>query len=770
MDDTGFHKGRLQGGSSKTLTGAVGGPRVLLRRLREVMASPAPPDRRLDAVVRLIAANMVSEVCSIYVARGGEILELFATEGLKKEAVHKTRLRFHEGLVGEIAATGTPLNLSNAQTHPKFVYKPETGEEVYQSLLGVPILRAGRVVGVLVVQNRTQRHYSEEEAEALQTVAMVLAELVGSSELVRPEEVSATLERAATPSFEVLTLAEGIAIGRAVLHEPIIEIHDHVARDPDEEIERLNRAFAGLHQQIDRLMSAEDMKSGEHREILDVYKMFASDRGWQQRIHDAIASGLTAEAAVERVQIENRARLQKTSDAYLRERLGDLDDLSNRLNRHLAGKLGTAASDSLPDDAIVLARSMGPAELLEYDRSKLRGVILQDGSAMAHVTIVARALGIPLVGQAGDVVNRITSDELVVIDGDAGWIYISPSAEIVQSYQETVAARTERTAQYEALRDAPSTTVDGTEIELLMNAGLGIDLPQLERTGAKGIGLFRTEFQFMVGAQMPRLETQIEYYSQVLQAAEDRPVVFRTLDIGGDKPVSFMARDEEENPALGWRAIRVALDRPALLRYQIRALLEAAVGRGLNVMFPMIAELAEYRAARAIVDKEIERRQRMGLDLPTKVRIGTMVEVPSLAWHLEPLLAHVDFISIGSNDLMQFFFAADRGNPKVGSRYDLLSPPALSLFHHIISTAHRHGVPVTFCGELGGKTLEAMALIGLGLRRLSISSASIGPVKMMVRSLTLGSLETYMKDLLLLGDRSVRGRLMAYAHDHGVVL
>lgn len=753
------------------MTATIGGPRVLLRRLREVMASAAPTDIRLDQVVRLIAANMVSEVCSIYVARGGEVLELFATEGLKKEAVHQTRLRFREGLVGEIAATGAPLNLSNAQAHPKFVYRPETGEEIFHSLLGAPILRSGRVIGVLVVQNRTQRHYSDEEAEALQTVAMVIAELVSSSDIVKPEELAtSTLERAATPSFEVMALAEGIAIGHAVFHEPIIEIQNHVAQDLDHERERLANAFESLHQQIDALMGAEDMKSGEHREILDVYKMFASDNGWRKRILEAVESGLTAEAAVERVQVENRNRLQNTPDPYLRERLSDLDDLSNRLIRHLIGQGDTSAAGNLPDDAIILARSMGPADLLEYDRSKLRGVILQEGSTTSHVTIVARALGIPLVGQAGGVIERVAEGEQLVIDADAGWIYISPTADVFQSYQETIIARSERFEQYAALRDEPAVTLDGVEIDLFMNAGLAIDLPHLETSGAKGIGLFRTEFQFMVGAQMPRLDTQIQHYSEVLEAAGDRPVVFRTLDIGGDKPVAFMVQEAEENPALGWRAIRVALDRPALLRYQLRALITAGAGRSINIMFPMITDVSEFRAARAIVDKELNRRRNLGLELPAAVKIGSMVEVPALAWQLESLMKYVDFISIGSNDLLQFFFAADRGNPRVTSRYDVLSPPALSFLQHVTSICHKHDVPVTFCGELAGRPLEAMTLVGLGLRRLSVSPASIGPIKMMLRSLKLAELQSYLPDLLKLSERSVRARLTAFAHDHGVIL
>lgn len=749
----------------------TGGPRILLRRLRETMASAASAEKRLDEVTRLIAANMVAEVCSIYIARGGEVLELFATEGLKKEAVHQTRLRFREGLVGEIAASGLPLNLSDAQAHPSFVYKPETGEEIFHSLLGVPILRTGRVIGVLVVQNRTRRHYTEEEAEALQTVAMVIAEFVASGELVSPSEApAATLERAATPSFEVTPLAEGIAIGRAVLHEPIVEIKAHIAQDPDVERARLDQAFIALHAQLEEMASAQDMAVGEHREIFDVYRMLAADEGWRRRIADAIEGGLTAEAAVERVQVENRSRLMRTLDPYLRERLADFDDLSNRLVRHLVGKGATSASEVLPDDAVILARAMGPAELLEYDRSKLKAVVLKEGSNTAHVTIVARALGIPLVGNAGDVIDRIASGEQIIVDGEAGWIYISPASEIIQSYQHTIAARAARVEAYAALKDTPAVTVDGVDIELSVNAGLTLDMPHLAATGAAGIGLFRTEFQFMVSAQMPKLDTQTVFYKQILDAAGARPVVFRTLDIGGDKPVAFLARDAEENPAMGWRAIRVALDRPVLLRYQLRALLEAAAGRSLNLMFPMVTEVAEFVAARAILEKEVARRRELGKELPQSLRVGCMIEVPALAWQLDRLLPLVDFVSLGSNDLMQFFFATDRSNPKVAGRYDLLSPAAMGFIKYIVAVCERHGKPVTLCGELGGKTLEAMTLIGLGLRRLSVSPASIGPIKVMVRSLRLGVLTAYLDHILQLSDHSLRGRLTDFARDHGVIL
>jgi phosphotransferase system enzyme I (PtsP) len=747
------------------------GPRLLLKKLREVMAGQSSAQKRLDQVVRLIASNMVAEVCSVYLVRAGEILELFATEGLHPEAVHQTRLRFGEGLTGVIAASAQPLSLSDAKAHPKFAYRSETGEEIYMSFLGVPILRAGKVIGVLTVQNKTRRQYSEEEAEALQTIAMVLAELVGSGELINPEELNeATLERAATPCFEGVTFADGISVGIAVLHEAAVQITHHVSEDTETERQRLKDGLKGLHDQIDQLLSAEDMGGGEHRDILDVYRMFAEDTGWQNKIQEAIETGLTAEAAVERVQIENRSRMASIQDPYIRERLSDLDDLSNRLIRHLVGRPETAAGERLPENAILIARSLGPAELLEYDRSRLKGVVLQDGSQTAHVTIVARALGIPLVGQLGGVLSRIGAGETIIVDGERGMVHVSPAPEVLQSYQENIQARSQRLATYAALRDAPAITKDGVEIELLINAGLAIDLPNLDKTGAAGIGLFRTEFQFMVSSALPKLETQTEFYTSVLDAAGARPVVFRTLDIGGDKKVAFMEQEAEENPAMGWRAVRVALDRPALLRYQLRALLQAAAGRELRVMFPMVADVSEFRAAHEIGKREIERFARTGRTLPSKILFGSMLEVPSIVWQLEKLLPFVDFLSIGSNDLMQFFFAADRGNPKLSGRYDVLSPGALTLIKSIVDTCARGDVPLTLCGEMGAKPLEAMALCGLGLRRISISPSSIGPVKTMIRSLNVSAFRPYLLSLLDGNSPTLRGKLLTFAQDHEIAL
>ncbi len=752
------------------MTPVSNAPRQLLRRLHRIMAGAGSAEQRLTEVVRLVASNMIAEVCSVYFMRGGEILELFATEGLKESAVHNTRLRAGEGLVGHIAATGLPLNLSNAQKHPKFVYRAETGEEIYHSLMGVPILRAGKVVGVLVIQNKTQRQYMQEEKESLQTVAMVMAELVASGDLFDPLELQeATLERAATSRFEGVVFAEGMAEGVAIFHEPKIEVIKHLTDNIPQEKTRLAAALMALQEQIEEMMSAEDVRhQGEHQEILDVYMLFAKDKGWKSKIEAIIDTGLTAEAAVEKVQLNNRARMQKMTDPYLRERLSDLDDLANRLNRHLMGIVGTAASENLPDKVILIAQNMGPADLLDYDREKLCGVILQDGSQTAHVSIVARALGIPMVGQVGEAVLTVAESERVIVNGVEGIVYFSPPTEVLQSYQESIESRNAMLAEYDALRDLPAKTLDGVDVELLVNAGLSIDIEGLKRTGATGVGLFRTEFQFMVSASLPRVGPQAEFYREILESADGKPVVFRTLDIGGDKPVSFLKRDDEANPALGWRAIRIAFDRPALLRYQVRALLKAAEGRELSIMFPMISDVSEFKMAREILDKEITRQKKRNSPLPKKIRVGTMLEVPALIWQLDNLLPLLDFISIGSNDLMQFFFACDRENPKLAGRYDPISPPALKMLKSIVDKCNDYKVPITLCGEIGGKPVTALALLAIGFRRLSIAPASVGPVKMMIRSLDLAGVEDYMAGLLSRSDHSLRGLLIAFAKDHGI--
>jgi len=753
------------------MRGALGGPRVLLRRLREVMAEPVSAQERLDKIVVLIAANMVAEVCSFYVLRVDSTLELYATEGLNRGAVHRTVLRADEGLVGLVASRATAINLSNAQAHPAFSYRPETGEESYHSFLGVPILRAGNTLGVLVVQNRARRTYSEEEVEALQTTAMVLAEMIASGELSALAQPGA--EPAAQRSLHLkgMALSEGIALGHVVLHEPRVVITNYIADDIPKELKRLESAIESLRSQLDELLEHGDMvDGGEHRDVLEAYRMFAHDRGWAHKLEEAVMTGLTAEAAVERVQSDTRARMLRQTDPYLRERLHDLDDLANRLMRQITGRGHAPPRENLPENAIIVARSMGPAALLDYDRKRLRGLVLEEGGPQSHVAIVARALGIAAVGEIDNATGMVDPGDAIIVDGSAGDMHLRPLPDMEAAYAERVRLRARRQQQYQALRDQPCVTKDGKEITLMINAGLSVDLPHIVDTGAAGIGLFRTELQFMVAPNFPRASEQYALYRAVLEAADDKPVTFRTLDIGGDKVLPYMRNIEEENPALGWRAIRLGLDRPALLRTQLRALLRAAGGRALRIMFPMIATVAEFDQARELVERELTHLRRHGHKLPDEVEVGSMVEVPSLLYQLDELLEHADFLSVGSNDLVQFLYAVDRGNPRVAGRFDPLSAPVLRALRDIADKGRQHGKPVTLCGELASQPLGALALAGIGYRSLSLTPSAVGPVKAMLVELDCDKTAAFLGPLIerAAGSASVRGQLEAFAADNGL--
>ena len=745
------------------------GSRRLMRLLRDLMKGSGSSQTRLDRVVELIAQDIVAEVCSIYVMRGGEVLELFASKGLKPAAVHKTRMRVNQGLVGLIAAQARPVALADAQSHPNFAYFPETGEEVYQSLMGVPIMRGGRVFGVLVVQNRTQRTYTEEEVEALETVAMVLAELLAGDRLLDLTAGAPGSAAGAMPArLSGMVLNEGLAIGTVVPHQRGIVITQVVAEDPDAEVVRLEAALGEMREALDVMLARSEVaRDGEHREVLETYRMFADDRGWLRRMHDAVLSGLTAEAAVQKIQNETRARMAAIKDTYLRARLADLDDLGNRLLHHLL-RLEDKRDEALPEDLVLVAGDLGPAELLDYDQSRLRAVILEHGAPTSHVAIVARALQIPMIGRCTGITTEVREGDRVIVDGETGQVLLRPSEAVRAGFVESMAAKEREQEAFRAVRELPSVSRDGTAVSLLINAGLMIDLSHLEEGGAEGIGLYRTEVPFMIRDSLPDVATQTEIYSRILDVAAGKEVVFRTLDVGGDKVLPYWRGHDEENPAMGWRALRIGLDRPALLRRQLRALLHAAAGRSLSVMFPMVSDVAEFEAAKALLQREVDREKAFGDRLPAEIRVGAMLEVPALALQLPQLLPRCDFVSLGTNDLVQFLFAADRGNPRLARRYDTLSPAVLTFIREIARQAVAHNTPLTACGEMAGRPLEAMALIGCGLRRLSMAPQAVDQVKTMLRSLEVSPLQDCINQLLTLPDHSIREQLRSYASDRDI--
>jgi phosphotransferase system enzyme I (PtsP) len=751
---------------------AIGGPRVLLRQLRETMAEPLASQDRLDKIVNLIAENMQADVCSFYVLRDDGALELFATYGLKRESVHMTTLRLGEGLVGLIAAQAEPLRLEDAPSHPAFAYRPETGEDPFKAFLGVPVLRAGQTLGVLVVQNRDHRVYGEDETEALLTTATILAEMIATSEfdaLIKPGQ-DIDLRRPRT--IQGISFSEGIALGQVVLHDPRVVVTNFIAEDTAQETKRLDDALATMRLSIDDMLSHGDLATGEHRDILETYRMFANDRGWVDRLEEAIENGLTAEAAVERVQNDTRARMLRSTDPYIRERLHDFDDLANRLLRVLTGDGTTTRTRELPENAILVARNMGPAELLEYDRSRLRAIVLEEGGATAHVAIVARSLGLVAVGQADNIVSISENGDDIIVDGPAGTVHLRPTPELEQNYVDKVRLGAKRRAHYLELRNKPAITRDGVTVTLLHNSGLVADLPMLDDTGAEGVGLFRTELQFMIASRLPKVQEQIGLYREAIRISAGRPIVFRLLDVGGDKVIPYLRSAPEENPAMGFRSLRLALDRPGLLRTQVRALLTAAEGGPMKILVPMVTETSEFIETKRVVKLELERLIRAGVTPPSRLEIGAMIEVPSLLFELDHVLPEADFVSIGSNDLIMFLNAADRTNARVNKAYDPIGLPRLRALRHIVDMAKRYGVPITMCGELAGRTVEALALLAIGMTRLSMSPPAIGPIKEMVLGMELKPIQAAVAAALSEGQSGVgiRDLLMDLAQKQGLVV
>lgn len=748
------------------------GPRLLLRRMREIMAGSGTAQERLDQVVSSIASNMVAEVCSVYLVRPGDLLELYATEGLSRESVHKIIFRMGEGIVGVIAAKNSPMRLANAREHPAFAYRPETGEDRYHSMMGVPIVRDGIVIGVLVVQNRTKREYIDDEEEALQTVAMVLAEMVTTSILHDETDAIPAVSQYQLPHrLEGIVLAEGLGQGIVVHHNAKIEVQKIVSYDLQGERARLTTGLEEMGAQLEAMLDAGSMSThGEHTEVLEAYAMFAQDQSWRGKLFEAVDSGLTAEAAVMRVQFDMRARMSTISDPYIRERLQDMEDLANRLLRHLVGQ--PQIQTTLDQDVILVARHMGPAELLDYDHKKVQGVILEEGSPTAHVAVVARALGIPVIGGIRDIDEHLRTNDPVLLDCEQGQVFVRPTPDVTDAFMLSVTAKETRRAQFAGLREKISLTKDGKFVELNVNAGLLIDVTQMQDVGADGIGLYRTELPFMVRSTFPDVGSQKDLYMNVLREASGKPVAFRTLDVGGDKVLPYFRAGHEENPAMGWRAVRIGLDRPRLLRHQLRALLQAAAEckSELHIMFPMIANVAELLQVKNLLKEECAFIEARGHTLPKRVKVGTMLEVPGLLFQLDTLLPQIDFLSIGSNDLLQFLYAADRGNPDMSNRYDPLSPGVLRLLRDVVAQCQKAQVSVSLCGEMAGRPLDAMALIACGFRRLSMSPVSVGPVKLMLRSMNVDSVRGYVDKLIELPDHSVRNRLRNFAQDHGIVI
>lgn len=747
-------------------------PARLLRRLREVLGGAnIGAQEKLERIVKIVSAEMRSEVCSVYVKTKGNVLILFATEGLNPLAVQFTRLRVGEGVIGDVAQNARPLVISDIRNHPNFAYRPETGEDPFHGFLGVPIFRSGKVIGVIAVQSSMKRLYDYSEIDLLQTISMIIAELISSREFSSLDQLGSS-DAVSWMSTELsgLSLNMGIAQGIAVFHQTFPLYSRKTAANIYREKRRLQRGLALMQASLKQLFSRQDLEAvGEHHEVFEVYNMLAFDRGWQHRLNQAIEKGLSAEAAVDHVLSDMKTLMTSTDDKFWGARVADFEDLSHRLQHFLGGQFQRPSTLAANDDKIILvARSMGPAELLDYDPGAVAGVILEEGHQAAHVSIVARALDIPVIARIPGLLLRIEPGDQLLMDGGAGTIIVRPGSKIISSYEAKMKRKQVLNLKVKAILDQPSLTKDGEKISLGINAGLPMDMDRLEELGADSIGLYRTEIPFMLESSLPGVEAQKKLYKEIFAKAKGKPVIFRTLDIGGDKLLPYLEMPEAENPAMGWRAIRISLDRPALFRNQIRALLQAAVGETLSIMVPMVTTAHEFKKVKKIIDLEVKWSRSRDIPIAENLRIGAMMEVPSLAYDLKALLPEIDFLSLGSNDLLQFFFAADRSNVLISNLYDPISTNFLAFLNDIIVACDRARVPLQLCGELSSSPLEAMVLLGMGLRSLSMSASSFGRIKLMVRSLNVKDFRSYLLRFIQRESPNIRNACIAYAQDHGI--
>ncbi len=740
----------------------------LVKLFRKNVGLKKSVKQRLDSVVEMIAQVMGVDAVACYLVLDDNCLELFAASGFEKKNFESVSLRVGEGIIGGIAMSKRTTAVENIWLNPDFLYRAEAKEDNFKSFLGAPLIRWGRGIGVLCLYKKELYEFRKDDVEALETLAMAFADWAASDEMRKYKNSFMQKRGQATKdSYKGISLSRGFGIGPAVVHRRRQTVTKILAEDKNAELERLKTAHTQMNEDLDEKFNSSKLGLGEHADILEAYRMFAKDKGWYNKIAGYVDGGLTAEAAVERAYEDMWNRLSATQDTYLKERLHDLRDIADRLLAYLCGD-NTSISISELNEIVVVAQTMGPADLMDYDYHKIKALILEDGSPTMHVAIVAKALGIPVVSKIKGIYKEIRSGEILAVNGDEGIVYVAPSDKILSSIRAKIEQRKSLVAQMEKLRDIPPITKNKKRINMYINVGLDFDLDYIESTNCDGIGLYRTEIPFMAAEKMPDVEHQISYYKKLMDKAGDKKVVFRSLDVGSDKLLPYWTYSGEENPAIGWRSIRITLDRRAILRQQMRAFIRAAAGKELNVMFPMISNLTEFCDAKETLMLELEKEKKRSDRIPTKVNVGLMIEVPSVVFQLDAILPEADFISVGTNDLAQFVFACDRTNNRLFERYDVLSVPFLRIMQTIIQQANAANVFCSVCGEMASNPIEAMVLLGLGYRNLSIAGSSFGKVKSMILSANTDELADYVQTLLDFNQRTLRPQLIAYANDHGI--
>ncbi len=726
---------------------------AIQRTIGVQLAKQCAMSDKIESILKSFVDSTMSQEAILYATVDENYLEYMGAYEAKN---YKTNIRFEEDYIGKSAAIKHPTTYVD--------------EENNASYISIPILRMHNTIGVLVLKKEGIDDYSESQIEFLETLVLTLPDLLSDKEFMSyRNQIIREKGIVVRDTLRGTSLNKGYGVGRVVLHHRHRELVNIFAENIELEKSKLSEGRRKMVDYIDSKIAQAGNYIGNSTEIIEAYRMFATDKGWYKKISADIDKGYTAEAAVEHVYEDMWNKLSASNDAYIKERLYDLRDVSDRLRAFINGD-EKQINISSNEDIIIIAQTMGPADLMDYNYEKIRGLIIEDCTPTMHVVIVAKALNIPVIAKIHGVLKEVKAGEIIAVNGDDGIVYTRPTERQIAEYQKKSIGLKNVFAELEELSKIPTKTKDGLKINLAMNYGLDLDFDYIKPTNCDGIGLYRTEITFMSSEKMPDVDSQQLQYKRLFDILGNKRLIFRSLDVGSDKFLPYWGDIKEDNPAIGWRSIRITLDRRAILRQQIRAMLRAAMDKELNVMFPMISTVQEFIDAKETLMMEYEREKQRNMPTPKKVNVGIMIEVPSIVFQLDEILQLVDFVSVGTNDLYQFVFACDRGNPRLSDRYDVLSAPFLKLMKTIIDKANQYKVYCSVCGEMASNPLEAMALIGLGYRNLSVSGASYANVKKMILSMTNEDVADYIKTLLKSSKNSLRPQLLAYAYDHTIAI
>ncbi len=745
---------------------------TLRRIVQEINASVSLHDS-LDIMVNHVAEAMHVDVCSIYLLdERNKRYVLMASKGLKPEAVGHVSLNVGEGLVGLVGKREEIVNLDNAPKHERFAYLPETGEELFNSFLGVPVMYRRKVMGVLVVQNQEPQDFSEAAESFLVTLCAQLSGVIAHAHAVGNIDVfRKPTSGSSYKTFQGVSGAGGIALGRAIVLYPpadLAAIPDREAEDISDELELLDQAIAAVRLEIQSLdEKMKDSLMSEERALFSVFLRMLDENALPSEIKDHIRTGSWAQGAVRKVIDKHVALFAQMEDDYLRERVSDLKDLGRRILACL--QENDSSHRELSPDSILIGEEISTAALVELPVDKIAAIVTSEGAANSHMVIVARALGIPTVVGVTELPITTLDDIEMIVDAYQGRIFVNPPRRLRQRYKEVQKEEEQIAKDLKQYETKDAITPDGVSIPLFVNTGLMIDVVRGVQRGAKGVGLYRSEIPFMLRERFPGEEEQRAIYRQQLSHFANKPVIMRTLDIGADKDLPYFSI-EEENSALGWRGLRFTLDHPEIFSAQIRAMLKASIGlNNLHILLPMVTSVSEVEEVLYLLERDwiaVQEEEQVKI---TKPKLGIMVEVPSVLFQIGEFAELVDFFSVGSNDLTQYLLAVDRNNPHVANVYSHFHPSILRALKRLVEDCHEHQKPVSICGEMAGDPLSAVLLMAMGFNTLSMSSSNILRVRKAICHVPMTDAQKLLDDVIHMNNPLViKSWLEHYFKTHGL--